>query len=73
MKIIDNGYSTDDYKPSQISIGAMKKYPEMLKFAPDHLKTKHTVKKWSLVIMYVPDWYKTQRMCDKAILENDEV
>ena len=37
--------------------------PEMLKFIPDHVKTKKMCK-------YVPDWYTTQQMCDKAILEN---
>ena len=45
--------------------------PEMLKFVPDHLKTKemcnHAVPS---IITYVPDRYKIQQMCDKAILEN---
>ena len=31
---------------------------------------KHAVKKLLFVIMYVPDHYKTQKMYDKAILEN---
>ena len=31
---------------------------------------KHAVEKLSFVIRYVPDRYKTQEMCDKAILEN---
>ena len=39
----------------------------MLKFVPDHLKTKkmcnHSVKKLTFQ-------YKTQQICDKAILEN---
>ena len=46
----------------------------MLKFVPDHLKIKeiceHAVKKLLFIIRYVPDWYTTQKMCDKAILEN---
>ena len=46
----------------------------MLKFVPDHLKTKkmckHAVKKLPYLLRYVPDWYKAQQMCDKAILEN---
>ena len=29
---------------------------------------KHVIKKSVLVIRYVPDWYKTQRMCDKAVI-----
>ena len=45
----------------------------MLKFVPDHLKTKNmckiAVKKLPFVIMYVPDRYKTQEMCGKIILE----
>ena len=32
--------------------------------------SKHAVKKLPFVIRYVPDQYKTQQMCDKAILEN---
>ena len=49
---------------------------EMLKFVPDHLRTKkmckHAVKKLPYLIRYVPDGYKTQHdsIRDKAILEN---
>ena len=50
------------------------KNPEMLKFVPDHPKTKKmctfAVKKLPFLIRYVPDQYKTQQMCDKAILKN---
>ena len=46
----------------------------MLRFFPDHLKTKkmckHAVKKFPFGIRYVADRYKTQEMCDKVILEN---
>ena len=42
----------DVYKSLNISIGTVIKNPEMLKFVPDHLKTKkirkHTVKKITL-------------------------
>ena len=31
---------------------------------------KHAVNKWKLEIRYVSDWYKTQGMCDKAVVEN---
>ena len=48
----------------------------MLKLVPHHLKTKkmfkHSSKKLSFVIRYVRDWYHTQQMWDKAILENGE-
>ena len=50
------------------------RHPEMLKFVPDHFKTKkmckHAVKKLPFIISYVSDWYKTQQLCDKAVLEN---
>ena len=46
----------------------------MLKLVPIHLQTKiickHAAKGLPFVIRYVPDRYKTQQMCDKAILEN---
>ena len=45
----------------------------MLKFVPDHIKTKKmfrkTVKKLPYLLTYCPDQYKTQQMCDKAILK----
>ena len=48
----------------------------MLKFVPDHLKTKrmckHAVKKIPFVIWYVSDQCKTQQMFHKANLENGE-
>ena len=30
----------------------------------------YTVKKLPNLLRYIPDWYKTQKMCDEAILEN---
>ena len=44
----------------------------MLKFVPDHLKTKkickHAVKKLHYLLRYVPHWCKTQQIRDKAFL-----
>ena len=48
----------------------------MLKFVADHLKMiilkmyKHAVKKLPYLLRYVPDQYKNQKMCDKAVLGN---
>ena len=45
------------YKPLNISIGTVMKNLEMLKFVPDHLKSKkmykHTVKKLHDLLRYV--------------------
>ena len=64
----------DVYKPFNISIVTVMENPEMLKFVPDHLKTKkmckHAVKKLLHLLRYVPDQYKTQQMCEKATLKN---
>ena len=64
----------DVYKSLNISIGIVMINLEMLKFVPDHLKTKkmckHAVKKLPYLLRYVPDRYKIQLMCDKSILEN---
>ena len=46
----------------------------MLRFVPDHLKTKkmykHAVKKLLFLIRSVADHYKMQKICDKTIHEN---
>ena len=46
----------------------------MLKIVDDNLKTKkiskHVIRKLPYLYWYVPDQYKPQQMCDKAILEN---
>ena len=72
--MVDSEYSTSIYKSLKISIGAIMKNPEMLKFVSDHLKIKkmckHEVTKLSFVIRYVPDQYKIQQLCDKAVLGN---
>ena len=63
-------------KSLNISIGTVMKSLEMLKFAPDHLKTKkmckHAVNQLLYILRYIPDQYKTRKMFDKAILENGE-
>ena len=45
--------------------------PEVLKVVLDHLKTKemckNALKKLLFVTRYVPDWYKTQKMCNKTV------
>ena len=52
-----------------MSIGAIIENPKMLKFVPDHLKTKNmfknAVEKLPFIIRYVRDQYKTQEMCNK--------
>ena len=56
----------DIYNSLNISIVTVMKTPEMLKFVPDHLKTKvmckHAVKKLLYLLRYVHDQYKTHQM-----------
>ena len=58
-------------KSVKLSIGTVMNNPEMLKFVPDHLKTKkmckHAVKKLPFVIRYLPDQYKNSA---NSILEH---
>ena len=53
-KMVDSKDSPDNYKTLKISIGTLIKYSEMIKFVPDHLKTKkvckRAVKKLPIVI-----------------------
>ena len=42
--MVDSEYSTINYKSSKISIGAITKNSEMLKFVPHHFKTKKMCK-----------------------------
>ena len=62
----------DICKSLNISIGTVVENPKMLKFVPDHLKTKklvkHAMKELSYLLRYVADQYKAQQMCEKAIL-----
>ena len=50
--MVDREHSTNIYKSLKIITGVVMKNPEVLKFVPDHLKTKemhkHTVKKYLL-------------------------
>ena len=70
--------SMDIYSSLNINIATVMKSLEMLKFVFNHLKTKkcylkmrkHAVEKLPYLLRYVPDQYKTQQMCDKAIREN---
>ena len=61
--MVDSEYNMDIYESVKISIRAVMRNPEMLKFFPDHLKTKAmckcAVKKIPLVIRYVLDRCKT--------------
>ena len=70
----DSEYRTGNYKSLKISIGTTTKDPEILRFVPDHCKTKrmckHEVKKLPFIIRYVPDQYKTQQIYDNVFLEN---
>ena len=43
-KMVDNGYFMNIHKSVKISIEAVIKNAEILKFAPDHLKTKKMCK-----------------------------
>ena len=41
--MVDNEYSTNIHKSLNISIGTVMRNPVMLKFVPDHLKTKKCI------------------------------
>ena len=72
--LVDGECTTRNYKSLIISIGTIINNPEMLRFVPDYFKTnkacKHKVKKLLLLIRYVSNWYKTQEMWGKIVLEN---
>ena len=65
--MVHSEYSMDIYKPVKANIETIMKNTEMLKFAPDHLKTKkmckHGVKKLPFLIRYVPDQCKILIKC----------
>ena len=42
--MVDSEYIANIYKSLNISIGTVMRNPEMLKFVPDHLKTKKMCK-----------------------------
>ena len=64
--------SMDIYTSLNINIGTVMRNPELLKFVPDHVKIRKCVRMQKLLYLlrYVPYQYKTQQMCDKAIIEN---
>ena len=73
-KMVDTEYSTNNYKSFKTSTAAIIYNTEILRFVSDHLKTKemfkHAVKHLPFMKRYVPDRYKTQEICDKAILQS---
>ena len=64
------------YKYLNINIRTVMRNPEILKFVPNHFKTKimckHTVKKLSYLVRYLPGQYNAQQIFEKAILEYSE-
>ena len=66
----------DVYKSLNISIEAVMKNSEMLKFAPDHLNTKnmckHAVKKKPYLLRNVPDDIKLNKCVKKLFYKNLE-
>ena len=64
--MVGGEYSPDNYKSLKRIIGEIIKNLEMLRFKNKKM-CKHAVKKLLLVVRYVPDQYKTQKLCDKAI------
>ena len=57
--MVDSDNSTNNYKALKRRIGVLIKSKEMLKFVPDHVKTKkmckNAIKKLLFLIMFVPD------------------
>ena len=43
--MVDGEYIRDIYKSAKINIRRVKRNPEMLKFVPDHVKTKNICKR----------------------------
>ena len=74
MILVYNEYSTDNYKSLRIITEVIIKNQEMLRFVPDHLKTKNmgkqSVKQLPFIIRYVPEQYMSQVMHGKVILKN---
>ena len=72
--MFNSEYSPDNYNSLKISIGAIIKNQKILRSVPDHLKPKKIKKMWKqaakklpFLIRYVPDWCKTQEMCDRVV------
>ena len=57
--MVDNEYSSDNYKSLEVSFRVIIKNPKMLRFVAYYLKTKiickNAVKKLPFVMRYVPD------------------
>ena len=71
--MVDSESSSCNYKTYKTSIEEIIRNPKILQIVSDHLKTKkmcrNLVKKLPfIIIMYVPDLYKTNEMYDKVVL-----
>ena len=67
--MVDSEYSTENYKTLKISIETITKSPEIISSVPDYFKTKNcknAVKKLRFLLRYVPNWCKTQIICDSC-------
>ena len=73
--MVDREYSSGSYKVfEKVIIGTIIKNREMIRFVLDDLKTrnmrKNAVRKLPFLIRNIPDQYKTEQMCHKAVVEN---
>ena len=75
--MVDSEYSKDIYEPIKISIEAVIRNAEILKFVPCHFKTRKTCidafKKLPFLVRHVASQYKTQQISDAAFLENGRI
>ena len=65
--MVNGEYSPYNYKSSKISITAIIKNPQTLRFVPNPLKLKRYVIMQFKKTRYVHDQYKTQEICDKTV------
>ena len=72
--MVNSEYITKIYKFFKISLGAVMRNPEILKFVSDHLKNKkmckHAYKTLPFVLRQVPDQYKAQQRSNEAVLKS---
>ena len=78
-KNVDNECSTGNYKSLKISIGEVIKNPEMIRFVPDHLKTKKCVNMQLKIairkafienggtLKFLPESYTNQKMYNQVV------
>ena len=59
--MVESEYSENIYRSLNISIGTVKRNPQILQFVLDHLNENGGTLK------YVPDCYKNQEICNKAV------